>query len=250
MARVHPFLSVNDLIMPRLSQAILSSPVLRSRISCAYRVQSLSRSLQRGIASKSISPKVAKTRTQFPERLLIYHAGTGRTVFLGCLKVTTIFIFSFFSLVFAPTHFYAEEQPVWVAGGVLLSGIIPMLSVAYMTSPFVTYIHLRIPQFARNSRDMLMRYSKNLSKDAELDITTMNFIGKPRVARVKVAELYPCNKRFGLANYERDTEKANSKRPFWMGKAVGLFGVHNTKSNVKEGQVWENVKAAIEKNRT
>lgn len=77
----------------------------------------------------------------------------------------------------------------------------------------------------------------------------MNFIGKPRVARVKVTELYPTQKRFGLANYERDTEAANLKRPFWMGKAVKLFGVHNTRSKVKEGQVWENVKAAIEKNR-
>lgn len=165
-------------------------------------------------------------------------------------------------------HLYAEDQPVWVAGGgkpsfallcslsrdahafpVLLSGVIPMLSVAYMTSPFVTYIHLRVPQFARNSRDMLLRYSKNLSKDAELDVTTMNFIGKPRVARVKVADLVPVKKRFGLANFGRDTEKANEKRKWWMGKAVRLFGVHNTKSNVKEGQVWENVKAAIEKNR-
>jgi hypothetical protein len=52
----------------------------------------------------------------FPERLLIYHAGTGRSVFLGCLRVTTIFVFAFFSLVVAPTHFYAEDEPLWIAG--------------------------------------------------------------------------------------------------------------------------------------
>lgn len=124
-----------------------------------------------------------------------------------------------------------------------------MLSVAYMTSPFVTYIHLRVPAFARNSRDMLIRYSKNLPKDAELDITTMNFIGKPRVARVKASELHPVRERFGLGNYARDTGKINEKRPFWMGKANRLFGVHSTRSKVKEEGVWENVKASIEKNR-
>lgn len=45
----------------------------------------------------------------------MYHAGTGRSVFLGCLRVTTIFIFSFFCLVVAPSHFYAEDEPKWVA---------------------------------------------------------------------------------------------------------------------------------------
>jgi hypothetical protein len=52
---------------------------------------------------------------KYPERLLIYHAGTGRTVFIGCLKVTTIFVFGFFSLVAAPSHFYAPDEPLWVA---------------------------------------------------------------------------------------------------------------------------------------
>lgn len=55
------------------------------------------------------------SHTVFPERLLIYHAGTGRSVFLGCLRITTIFIFAFFSLVVAPTHFFAEDEPIWVA---------------------------------------------------------------------------------------------------------------------------------------
>jgi len=53
--------------------------------------------------------------TAFPERLLVYHAGTGRTVFLGSLKVTTIFIATFFCAVLGPTYFYAEDQPPWVS---------------------------------------------------------------------------------------------------------------------------------------
>jgi hypothetical protein len=60
----------------------------------------------------------------------VYHAGTGRTVFLGCLKVTTIFIFSFFCLVIAPAHFYAEEEPKWVAG----AGVFPMFIFSFPKS--------------------------------------------------------------------------------------------------------------------
>lgn len=52
--------------------------------------------------------------TEFPERLLIYHAGTGRTVFVGCLKVTTIFVFAFFALVVTPAHYYATDEPFWI----------------------------------------------------------------------------------------------------------------------------------------
>ncbi|RQM08827.1 hypothetical protein DH86_00002964 [Scytalidium sp. 3C] len=184
----------------------------------------------------------------YPERLLVYHAGTGRTVFIGCLKVTTIFVFSFFGLVVAPTHFYSEvEEPLWVPAAVTVSGIIPMLFVAYTSSPFVTYIHLRLPQFARYSRDMLMRYSKNLPKDAGIDITTMNFIGKPRMNKMKVGELYPVKERFGLVNYARDTTEVNTKRPWWLGKAVRAFSINSNPGRIREKGVWENIAKSINK---
>lgn len=53
--------------------------------------------------------------TGIPERLLIYHAGTPRIVFVGFLKVTTIFLFSANVLLNAPKFYYDPEQPVWVA---------------------------------------------------------------------------------------------------------------------------------------
>ena len=68
----------------------------------------------------------------------------------------------------------------------MVAGLVPVTVIAYISSPFVTYIHLRLPIFARQSHEMLLRYSKTLPKTAELDITTMNFIGKPRVTRVKM----------------------------------------------------------------
>jgi hypothetical protein len=116
-----------------------------------------------------------------------------------------------------------------------------MVFVAYITGPFVTYIHLRLPTYARHSRDMLLRYTKSLPNDAALEITTMNFIGKPRVTRVKIAELYPVKERFGMANYVRDTELINSRLPWYLPKAVRQFGVHSNTSKIMGGTAWENV---------
>ncbi|TVY54900.1 hypothetical protein LCER1_G004850, partial [Lachnellula cervina] len=183
----------------------------------------------------------------FPERLLVYHAGTGRTVFLGALKVTTIFIATFFCAVLGPTYFYAENEPPWVSITVILSGIIPMISVIYITSPFVTYIHLRLPPFVRNSHELLKRFTKTLPRDAQIDITTMNVLGKPRVARMKIQDLAAAHERFGLVNYERDTRAIDGKRRWWMGRAVRQFGVHGGKGSVVGGEAWKDIQAAIAK---
>ena len=58
--------------------------------------------------------KGSLTLIAIPERLLIFHAGTGRTVFVGALKVTTIFLFSATLLFIAPALYNDPEQPSWV----------------------------------------------------------------------------------------------------------------------------------------
>ncbi|KAH6672176.1 hypothetical protein B0J14DRAFT_655067 [Halenospora varia] len=187
-------------------------------------------------------------KSLFPERLLVYHAGTGRTVFVGSLKITTIFICTFFCVFVGPTFFNAEDPAPMAASIVVLSGIVPMVFVMYISRPFVNFIHLRLPPFARNSREMMMRYSKNLPKDAEIDITTMNLLGKAQVARMKVTDLYPVRERFGMVNYARDTREINSKRKWWMPPAVRQFGVHSGRSRIMGGEVWDNIAAIISKN--
>jgi len=122
-----------------------------------------------------------------------------------------------------------------------------MVFVAYVTGPFVTYIHLRLPAYARNSREMLMRYTKSLPNDAALDITTMNFIGKPRVTRAKVSDLHAVKERFGMANYARDTKLINSKLPWYLPKAVRQFGVHSNTGKIMGGDVWNNIARRISK---
>jgi hypothetical protein len=129
----------------------------------------------------------------------------------------------------------------------MLSGIIPMTFVAYISSPFVAHVRLRLPHFARQSRDILNRYTQNLPKDAKLEITTMNFIGKPRLSLVKVADLHPVKERFGMANYTRDTKEINAKRPWYMGRAVRQFGIHGGIEMKGSPGIWENIVKSIGK---
>ena len=39
----------------------------------------------------------------------------------------------------------------------MVAGLVPVTVIAYISSPFVTYIHLRLPIFARQSHEMLLR---------------------------------------------------------------------------------------------
>jgi hypothetical protein len=94
---------------------------------------------------------------------------------------------------------------------------------------------------------MVVRYSQSLPKDATLDITTVNFIGMPRVTRLSVADLHPAKERFGIVNYVRNTKDLNSKRPWWMGRAVSQFGVHSGARIAQGNGVWENIARKIEK---
>jgi hypothetical protein len=130
-------------------------------------------------------------------------------------------------------------------GAVLISGIIPMIFVMYTAAPFVTYVHLRLPPFARISRTNLMRYSANLPKDASIYITTMNIIGRPHVSRVNVSELYPIKKPLNIANFARDTKEISSKRPWWARRYVRRFAILETSGATREKGIWENVVRSI-----
>src|SRR4051812_21283042 len=103
-------------LTPHFKHSVSVAQELKRRISRAPATPQYA-SKKPGKSLYCISVRViSNIQIAYPTRLLIYHSGTGRTVFLGCLKVTTIFIFAFFSLVVAPAHFYAEEeQPKWVA---------------------------------------------------------------------------------------------------------------------------------------
>jgi hypothetical protein len=122
-----------------------------------------------------------------------------------------------------------------------------MIFVALTTAPFVTYIHFRLPEFARQSRENLLRYSKHLSRTATIDITTLSMIGRPRVSRVSLGDLHPIKSRFSIANYARTAKDEESKRPWWAAKPIKQFAILGGRGRLREEGVWENVARSIQK---
>ncbi|OTB05693.1 hypothetical protein M426DRAFT_319681 [Hypoxylon sp. CI-4A] len=196
-------------------------------------------------AQTQATQKLPPPKHAYPERLCVYHAGTGRITFLACLKLSTLFIFVFFGFVVTPAYFDREGLSPTVLR-TTLSAIVPLVFVAYTTSPFVSFIHMRLPPFARQSEDMLRRFVRALPPTTELDVTTMSFIAKPRVSRVRVGDLYPASRRFGIANLARDTAAENAGRRWYMFRAVADFNAQsNTVTRVP--WVWESVLGTIQK---
>ncbi|KAI6250376.1 hypothetical protein HI914_01078 [Erysiphe necator] len=149
-----------------------------------------------------------------------------------------------------PISSVSSASSSFIKNRVAISGIIPMLFVAYVSGPFVTYIHLRIPNFARNSKEMIMRFAKSPPKDTELDFTTMNFFGKPQVVRIKLKHIQAKRSRFGMVNFVRDTTEINKNRAWWKGRAIRQFGVHGKETGgFLKGEVWKLIRINIEKRR-
>lgn len=125
----------------------------------------------------------------------------------------------------------------------------PLVFVAYTTSPFVSFIHIRLPPFARQSEEALRRFVQTMSpKTTTLDVTTMSFIAKPRLSRVPVSDLKPANKKLGIVNYTRDTTADNAARKWYMFPAVGNFNIQANNMQ-RTPWVWESIANVIARQR-
>lgn len=127
----------------------------------------------------------------------------------------------------------------------MLAGMTPLAIVQFTTSPIVASVHLRLPQYARASREILTRFAKHVPGETVVNVTTLNAIGKPRLSTMKVSDLRPAKKRFGLVNYVRDTRAENATRKWWMFRAVGNFRIEPGSRHAKEAWVWGEVAEGI-----
>ncbi|POR34979.1 Uncharacterized protein TPAR_04830 [Tolypocladium paradoxum] len=173
---------------------------------------------------------------EVPERLIIYHAGTGRTAFLAMLKLTSILIGAFFTLVVVPGY-VRSDKPWPETAGVVLCGVVPLAFVAYTTAPFVTHIHMHLPPAARASRAALERFVAALPPSAPLTLTTMSLIAKPRYSSLRAGDLAPARRRLGVVNYVRDTAGENEARRWYNLRAVGQFYVQERAVGGGQGRV-------------
>ncbi|KAI1496114.1 hypothetical protein F5X99DRAFT_86142 [Biscogniauxia marginata] len=229
--------------LPRLSPRIVN---LRAPCLKRFETTSIKTKTKTDITPRA-SEKAASQKFAYPERLCIYHAGTTRITFLACLKVTTLFIFIYFGFVVTP-HYLAQEGPSLTAACTALAAIVPLMFVSWTTSPFVAFISIRLPRLARQSEDMLRRFVEKSAAEAELEITTINLMAKPRLSRVNTSDLMPVKRRLGIVNLARDTKAENAARKWYMPRAVGNFSVQ-TNSMPRVPWVWEKTSKTVERRR-
>lgn len=97
----------------------------------------------------------------------------------------------------------------------------PFAVVSYTSSPFVVFIHLRLPAYARHpDRELLRRFVRNIPANTQLDITTMNLVGRPRLATVAVSDLVPAHERLRIVNFV-DTQSSSAAGATGAGGPAG-----------------------------
>ncbi|KAL8677759.1 MAG: hypothetical protein Q9186_005844 [Xanthomendoza sp. 1 TL-2023] len=197
-----------------------------------------------GRLSRTISSGSTTRKSILPERTLLYHAGTGRTVIIGSMKLTAFFFFAFSAFLVAPSQLFHPDSPAWVPPAVVVGGLIPVLVVAQATAPFVTYIHLRIPFYARRSKDSLMKFVNNtVPLNTEIDLTTIGHFGWPHVHRMPLAELRKAKFALSAANLKRVLPSSSSlpKRSWWKGSLPTKFYVVNEPIGRRGPTPWQKV---------
>lgn len=103
---------------------------------------------------------------------------------------------------------------------VIAGGAIPMLFVSYTAAPYVNFVHLFLPAFARKSRETAIQYAKNLPPTATLYINTMRFNTIPRQSIMRLGDLVAESDKTRPVTF-RNTKPA--PRPWYMGKATNQF---------------------------
>ncbi|CAI4218695.1 unnamed protein product [Parascedosporium putredinis] len=131
--------------------------------------------------------------------VVIYHAGTGRVLYLGVLKLTTIFLSVLFCGIFVPS--YIMDDKPWPQTAAPLRVVPARADPARGHHP---QRHLQAPH------ELLHRRRHD-----------------------------PAKKRMGIVNFERDTARENAARRWWMFRAVGGFNVQGSNKGVKEGWIWD-----------
>lgn len=110
---------------------------------------------------------------------------------------------------------------------------------AALSAPFVSIIHVKLPQAARTSRDALMRFAAKTPKDTRLTFTTVTWYGFPRKTSVKLGELQLTKKKiFRLANLEW-------KPPETPSKVQTKFYAKTLRRRTFESIIWEKIFSQI-----
>ena len=136
----------------------------------------------------------------------------------------------------------------------------PMMAMSYLTAPFVKRVAIELPEYARHSRESLMRFSRNMHAQTRLEFTTLRAYPFERNTGVFLSELRALPPQKGrFANIElpktKEWRQRQKEKGFFM-KFWEVVKEPRFKFYVKEGRsytvktgvpgVWENVALAIQ----
>lgn len=176
----------------------------------------------------------------YPSKLVVYHAGVGRTVFLGASKIITFLLFGYGTAILAPAYYNDENAPLYMIPTCVIGSAIPMLFVARNTKPFVAYIHLLLPQQARVSRQALLAYLNSTRNDVVMDFSLLRFLGSGRTVRTRLGELRQKGETWGdISNITRVAKTT--------GDPKGSFFVTHHINHAKEPKLWTALHSRIKK---
>ena len=127
---------------------------------------------------------------------------------------------------------------------VLVGGTVPFLLVAFTSRPFVTWIHLALPNFARQSPKTALEYSRNLPGNAVLHITFMRSTALPGTVEVSLADLVPTRSLWRPMTFEWLGNRADKGK--WYRPNPTTFYVKPRTGTGKEMRdtipgIWENI---------
>lgn len=135
---------------------------------------------------------------------------------------------------------------------VAAGGAMPMFFISYTAAPWVNFVHLALPVFARRSRDQALQYAMNLPPTATLYLNTMKFTTIPRQTEVRVGDLIADKSALRPVSFQNQNPMS---LPWWQGKALRHF---YTAKKSKPGrasttfypELWEHVYKQIQNNAT
>lgn len=103
---------------------------------------------------------------------------------------------------------------------VVIGGAVPMIVVAYVAAPYVNFVHLALPAFARKSRENAIHYAKDLPPTATLYLTTMRFNTIPRQTAVRLGDLVAENDPTRPVSFKN---LRPAPRPWWAGRPLTQY---------------------------
>ncbi|KAF3030720.1 hypothetical protein E8E15_010736 [Penicillium rubens] len=120
----------------------------------------------------------------------------------------------------------ADDYPWYSTPAVIAAGALPMLFVSYTAAPYVNFIHLALPAFARKSREAAVQYAKDLPPTAVLYLTSMRFNTIPRQTAVRLGDLVPIKDALRPVTFQNLNP---SPQRWWQGRAPTQFytGTHS-----------------------